>query len=112
MNMYITEMVPRKRKLKEEDQVLMVGRYNVSFYFDEYLQGGKAYYLLKIEEFDGIEQDAKFVQSRILWITKGTEDTYGIVWQLLHDKNLLGRLMNGTKDNQRIYGVTVKEMMI
>lgn len=100
--MYITEYVPKRRKLREEDQVFEVGKYNVNFYFDPYKDGDRDFFLLKIEEFEG----DTFVKSRTLYVLKETEDSYGEMWMGLHNgvmaESRIDALMLNTKDNQRI----------
>lgn len=92
MEHYVTELVERKRKLKEEDQGFYVGDFNVDFYWDEYTDkaSGEEFYLLIISEFKGDE----FIQKKCLYIHKENEETYGKAWQNLHDEGMLKLLMN------------------
>ena len=98
MNKWVTDMVPRRRKLRESDQVFEVGKYNVVFYFDEYKDGDSEYYLLHIYEFDGDTH----IGSRRLYVFKENEDTYGEMWKSLHNETRVDELYANTKDNQRI----------
>lgn len=94
MNKYITETITRCRKLREEDQLFMVDRYNVNFYYDEIHDGNRRYYLLIIAEFDGIEVISRPISEKKLYVRKENENTYGEFWQMLHNKDILNRLMN------------------
>ena len=102
MNMYVTKYVPQRRKLREEDQIFEVGKYNIAFYFDTYKEGDREYYLLKIEQFEG----DKFIKSRTLYILNEIENSYGEMWESLHNgvmaESRIEALMLNTKDNQRI----------
>lgn len=93
MNKYITETITRRRKLREEDQFFMVGRFNVTFNMDETCGKKCRYYLVNIVEFDGIETTARPLDNRFLYIVKENENTYTDVWQMLHNADIVNRLM-------------------
>lgn len=101
MEKYITEYIPRRRKLKEEDQCFFTGKYNITFYYDPYLDQttGKEYYLLLIDEFDGDSH----IKKRSLYVENSREDDYAEMWNGLHRVNVVESLMLGTKNNEKIW---------
>jgi hypothetical protein len=89
----------------------MVDKYNVNFYYDEIHDGDRRWYLLIIDEFDGIEATARPVGKKTLYVRKENENTYGDMWQRLHDKDFIYKLITRLHNNSNIESWMIKGVL-